>query len=180
MLKSQKKRYVQWRYKKEGNFAFLFEKYHEKPWDYDLLSGNPNITLRDVLNHPEKPWNWYFISKNPSITFRDVLNYPKKPWDWNNLSSNPNITFRDILNHPEKSWDWSGVSANPNITFRDILNHPKKPWDWWAISYNKFFYDETVFKREIKKDIKKRRDNFKSLKLYGDLSFIIEKYIGYR
>ena len=137
-------------------------------------------TFRDVLNHPELPWDWHGVSQNPNITLTDILEHPKNPWNWYFISKNPSITFRDVLNYPKKPWDWNNLSSNPNITFRDILNHPKKPWDWWAISYNKFFYDETVFKREIKKDIKKRRDDFKNLKLYGDLSFIIEKYIGYR
>ena len=43
----------------------LLALFPDKPWDWYRLSGNPNITMRDVLAHPDKPWNWSQISSNP-------------------------------------------------------------------------------------------------------------------
>ena len=41
-------------------------KYSEKSWDWYLLSRNPLITIRDVLDHSYLPWNWYYLSRNPN------------------------------------------------------------------------------------------------------------------
>ena len=44
--------------RQEGNpLNVLLERFPEKPWNWYGLSCNPNITLKDILNHPEKPWN---------------------------------------------------------------------------------------------------------------------------
>jgi hypothetical protein len=34
----------------------------DKPWNYDYLSYNPNITWDIVATNPDKPWNWSFLS----------------------------------------------------------------------------------------------------------------------
>jgi hypothetical protein len=52
--------------------------------------------------YPDKPWNWDALSSNPNITFDNVLAYPDKPWNWDALSSNPNITFDNVLAYPDK------------------------------------------------------------------------------
>ena len=40
------------------------EKYPEKPWNWDWISYNPNLTMEFVEQHPEKPWDWINISRN--------------------------------------------------------------------------------------------------------------------
>jgi len=45
----------------------------EKPWSWDLISMNPNITMKDIQENPDKPWNFYGISVN-SFT-RDKAEY---------------------------------------------------------------------------------------------------------
>ena len=42
---------------------------------------------------PDKPWNWNGLSANPNITWEIVQENPDKPWDWSWLSENPNITW---------------------------------------------------------------------------------------
>ena len=58
------------------------------------LSGNPSITMKDVLARPDKPWSWGWVSRNPNMTMRDVLAHPDRPWDWGQLSENR------FLHHP--------------------------------------------------------------------------------
>lgn len=51
---------------------------------------------------------------------------------------------------------------------------------WWnELSKDKFLQEDTVFNEEIKETIKKRRDMIKNF-LYGNLSLIVQKYIGYK
>ena len=40
----------------------LIEKYPNKPWDWRLISENPNITIEIIEKYPNKPWKWYRIS----------------------------------------------------------------------------------------------------------------------
>lgn len=111
------------------------------------------------------------------MTLKDILKYYEKPWEWDYVSINPNITMRDIENHPELPWNMFYFSSNSSMTIKDILTYPEKYWDF--TENTKFLHDNTVFYREIKNDIKKRREKVKSLNLYNDLNFIVEKYIGY-
>lgn len=37
---------------------------------------------------PDKPWNWEKISRNPNITIEYILANPDKPWDWDSISEN--------------------------------------------------------------------------------------------
>lgn len=76
--------------------------------------------LIDLVNILDKPWNWEYLSSNPNITFGDVYANPDKAWSWHHLSKNSNITFEDVKNHPNKDWDWYELSRNPGITFKDI------------------------------------------------------------
>ena len=38
--------------------------------------------------HPDKPWHWDTISYNPNITMEIIEKNLDKPWDWNNISNN--------------------------------------------------------------------------------------------
>ena len=38
----------------------FIEKYPDKPWDWNSISYNPNITIEFIEKHSDKPWNWYY------------------------------------------------------------------------------------------------------------------------
>ena len=100
----------------------------------------------DVIEkYPDKPWNWNGISKNPNITMEFIEKFPDKPWAWVCISCNPNITIDIIEKYPDKSWNWSFISYNPNLTMDFIENNTDKPWDWNGISRNPFNYEKELF-----------------------------------
>ena len=101
--------------------------------------------------YPDKSWNWDFISGNPNITWKIIQDNPYKDWDWIWISENPNITWEIIKNNPDKDWDWGCISINPNITWEIIQDNPDKDWDWGYISYNKFEKDKSIVTRNQKK-----------------------------
>jgi hypothetical protein len=41
-----------------------------------------------IENNPDKPWKWNWISQNPNITMEMIENSPDKPWNWNGISQN--------------------------------------------------------------------------------------------
>ena len=58
---------------------YLLEKYPNKPWDWDSISENPNITMDIIEKYHDKPWDWeYGISHNPNITIEFIEKYIDK------------------------------------------------------------------------------------------------------
>jgi hypothetical protein len=72
----------------------IIEKYPEKPWVWDYISMNPNITMEFIEKHLEKPWVWDDISYNPNLTMDMIEKHPGKPWDWDGISQNK-FTFEN-------------------------------------------------------------------------------------
>ena len=84
-----------------------------------------------------------------------IINNPNKPWNWSAITANPNITMDIIINNPNKPWDWSAISRNPNITL-EFIEKNKEKIELCNLSGNKFLWNDTVYKREIAKDIRRR------------------------
>ena len=49
-----------------------------------------------IKNNPDKPWDWDYLSLNPNVTWDVVQANLDKPWVWDWLSENPNLT-RDVI-----------------------------------------------------------------------------------
>ena len=158
----------------------ILEAFPEKPWNWEKLSRNPNITMEFVSHHLDKPWIWKYLSSNPGIKMEDISQHMDKPWNWLYLSINPNITMEDVLNHPEIRWNWILLSRNPNITMEFISQHlnpslsddeidSSEAWNWgqFGLSSNKFTKDPHLIKKRQKERQKERQ------KL---MSLIIEQY----
>jgi len=116
------------------DFDHFLEKNCDYPWDWQMLSWNPNLSFQYVLDHPEKSWCWSWLSS--TVSFQYVLDHPELPWDCEWMSINPNLPFQYVLDHPEKSWGWSWLSENLTVKFQDILDHPEIPWNWHWLSKN--------------------------------------------
>ncbi len=101
--------------------------------------------MADIKANPDKPWCWDGISRNPNLTMEMINANPDKPWDWDEISRNSNITMADIKANPDKPWCWDVISRNPNITMDYITDNPGKPWDWNVISINSFTRDKQEF-----------------------------------
>jgi hypothetical protein len=100
------------------------EKY-DLPWDWNGLSRNNHITLRDMLDHPEHPWEWQSASMNINISIEDIkgghlFNGEPIPWNWEWFSTNSSLTADIIEANPDENWDWSGFSCNFFNTSRGV------------------------------------------------------------
>jgi hypothetical protein len=117
----------------------LIMRYPHKPWNWDGISQNPNITPKIIENNLDKPWVWPCVSRNPNITMDFMNKHSDKQWS-SYAFSKLNITMDFILEHdlPNKSkrWSWLFISQNPNITMKDIEKHPDKPWSRMFLSEN--------------------------------------------
>ena len=137
----------------------------DKPWNWEYLSKNENITVDFIKNNLEKPWNWKYLSKNPNITWEFIENNLDKDWDWKYLSKksksfdhhinffyetiregkrtyleylkkNSNFKTRlEIIENPD-TCDLETIFKKQFITWKIIENTPDKTWDWRSISIN--------------------------------------------
>jgi hypothetical protein len=49
-------------------------------WDWDELSAHKNTTLDIVKEFPGYPWNRRILTRNPRICNKDILNNPQLPF----------------------------------------------------------------------------------------------------
>ncbi len=100
----------------------------------------------DIINkYPDKPWDWDWISNNPNITMDMINQYPDKPWDWGGISRNPNITMDIINQYPDKPWDWLWISRNPKIIMESF--DPEREYsehEWRILSRSIFKIEERM------------------------------------
>ena len=76
----------------------------DNPWDWIVLSYNPNITIKDVKDNPDKPWNYYYLSCNK-------FKYDKslQKIQFNKLKSiNKNkMKYKKVFSHRSQDfWKW--------------------------------------------------------------------------
>ena len=81
----------------------------DKPWNWNLLSQNLNLTSDIVRDNPDKSWDWYFLIDNPNISWAVIESNLIKEWDWrllsqfNTSSSNNDPTLSNIIaTYPDK------------------------------------------------------------------------------
>ena len=48
-----------------------------KRLDFNMLSANPNIRIKDVLDHPDENWDWKLLSHNSGIQLQDIIDHPR-------------------------------------------------------------------------------------------------------
>jgi hypothetical protein len=184
------------------------------PWQMDFLSINETITLEDVLCHPEIKWDWNRISENKGITIKDIENNPDLPWNWYYISKNPNINIDFYLDHKDQNWSIPHLIASPGISISDVktyfttysveymFKNPNIVIDNVFVGEmekvgkslklicmnnlidNTLLWNNTVFKRELEKDIKKRKVEVGCVLsninvFYKDINNIILEYSGY-
>src|SRR5947207_661161 len=110
-----------------------------------------NSLIKLLRLFPDKPWNWGLLSSNPNISWEIVKDNLDKSWSWDKLGANPNITWEIVRNNPGYPWNSALLSNNPNITWEIVKDNPDYSWDWFHLSYNKFKHDENLQNISINK-----------------------------
>ncbi len=102
-------------------------------WSWHALSGNPAISIEDILRTPSLPWSYTIVVKREDLTLDHLL---KDRYMLSAAMMTCDILTMDfVLAHDEFSWDWGFLSINPSISnASNIMRYPSMPWDWGAIS----------------------------------------------
>jgi hypothetical protein len=164
------------------NISMEFVKSHlNRRWDWQVLSTN--IPVSDIEINAF-PWHYYNgVSKNETLTIPFIRKHIRHYWDWKLISSNAGISVEDIENNPDLPWDWQSIALNPNITREFIKKHIDKKSFASILIQNKGLYNDTSFKRSIKKDLDNRKSITNNI-LFDNISFdiiehVLSLYIGY-
>lgn len=134
----------------------IIEKYKDKPWSFQLLSRNKNISPKFFLKNSNCNWDYLELSKILDPNF--ILENPQYPWCYFNLSQNKNINHALIESNPKILWNyyflskilnpeyilknWNDnysillLSSNKKITQEHILNNRYLEWDWYNLGKN--------------------------------------------
>jgi hypothetical protein len=120
----------------------LVKKYTEKPWRWDFLTVNKNISIDFIVKNKNRPFKWDFkqLLNNPNITL-DIVesNLHSVEWCMHGLSRIVTEAFHD--RHPELNYVWGlgGMSNNPNLSYDFVSSYPDKDWDYsiYGLSRNK-------------------------------------------
>ena len=133
-------------YDPQTELEYLVMKYPNKPWSYENLAKNPNISMEFIEKNfwfREKIRKYaYYLSLNPNITIDFINKYyscfdgssflpearglyiylPK--WNWAFLSMNVNMTKKIIEDTLDiYPWDFESLIKNPNIDSEFVYEH---------------------------------------------------------
>lgn len=74
-----------------NNLQILLDHYPTKPWDFAMLSKNPNYDFEYIEKNKLRR-SFTELSRNPSLTIQQIKKNFKK-WNYEMLSLNPNLTI---------------------------------------------------------------------------------------
>lgn len=129
------------------------------PWNWYMVSTNPNVTWDIVQSNPTKRWSYQYLSENPNITPEIVCKNADKGWEYIHLAVNPNFTLKDLPNDDKVLREFymtnpnalkepfnSYLSYNKHVTSKYVLENFDKLWDWYILSRNPNMTWEVVSK----------------------------------
>jgi hypothetical protein len=119
------------------------------------ISGNPNLTMADIVAHPELYDRWYQEPEGRSGPSwyqepegRSGPSWYQEPegrsgpsWYQEPEGRSGPSWYQEPEGRSGPSWDWNELSLNPNFTMNDIVSHPElyDRWNWGNLSWNKNF-----------------------------------------
>lgn len=76
-----------------------------------------------ILRNPDKPWDWEYLSSNPNLTMEFVEKYQDKHWDWDLICANKMGTMkRDFIHKSIRQQQFMDTNFEPLIM---TVFHPK-------------------------------------------------------
>ena len=84
--------------------------------DYSTIKVKTLMDL--VLKYPNERWDWEGLSRNPNISMKDIESNLDKNWDFDIMDLNPNISCEFYVKYAKR-----GPSLSPNLTTDFLLKN---------------------------------------------------------
>jgi hypothetical protein len=125
------------------------------PWDYSVLSDNPNITMENILQNMDKEWNFENVMQNINFSFQYQKQFEEKGifvdcWHEKHLIYHANTTLEewDTILDGDMERDYKCyfvlLSYNPNVTWDYFINLDFR-WDYSFMMKYGFFRERMLF-----------------------------------
>lgn len=117
----------------------VFFEYPNAPFDYSVLSYNPNLTAKMLRARPKKGWNFRLLSNNETYHTEQRELVPEIPWEMDHIARFPRVSWEDLRNPTITGKDdikYTRFSRNPNITWEIVRDNPKCDWNHYFLSEN--------------------------------------------
>lgn len=118
-------------------------------WDWESISGNVGIKIKDIYDYPDLPWNWHYVSRNPNLTYDDLIKLKNGfktsngvlafgyistllYWEW--ISLKMPLTIQQLKSSRDLPWDYDYLSGNMSFTLSMMLSNSEIPWNFYKIS----------------------------------------------
>lgn len=187
----------------------LVAKYKEKRWDWKYITVHHSATFEKIKQYIYLPWNFKDITLNPHINLDQleylIKNGFEHKLDWSKLGYSDKITPEFFEKYNDKTWNLDAFVINPNFTTAHIRELQKKYGNLnlkrlaynpsltsediekyrdiiscnLSFALNDFLYDDIIFTKNIKNDLKSRKEAFINLKIYKPIDKTISFYLSY-
>ncbi len=114
-------------------------KYSNLEINYNFLSANKYLHIKDVIQYKDRDWNWEKVFNNVIIDL-DTLQKNKSSikWDFYQMSKNHNITPKIVYEFQNENWNYDELSRHIDWNIVKLL--PNKKWNYKYISLGKREY----------------------------------------
>lgn len=155
--------------KNRGIPLSIFENIKISHNTFNFISGCATISIDYVINRLDAPWNWEKLTTNESITLKDICDHLNLPWI--SIELREDITLEVLLKctqliknkhniylklserdlrvvsdtcfRPKSKKDFHSLSRNPNLTWKLIkffnrnihLRESRNPFSKWDIKF---------------------------------------------
>jgi len=141
---------LQWNYKILS--LYLPPKYMlanpDKPWNWDKMSINPQLTWDDYIQNKDKNWNVEKLTMNQNIDIYKLIQSGNISWKTLSIRNNIPLDILEKYIHVTDMWSWMCLSINRSIPISFILKYPTAPWDWKQITC-RATPDEIIYYKSI-------------------------------
>lgn len=139
--------YIAWKYDREQSvLEKLITLFPDKPWRFDVLSENPNVSLKFAFDNMHLDWYTIGLVINERNNLETIREYVAKgmPLDEHYYCRNPNCTYEEFkeLNCPDQYEEFLANSRHAEIA----IETNNIPFRWEYVSFNRFLSTEFMFR----------------------------------
>jgi hypothetical protein len=94
----------------------LVKKYINLPWNCSIISSNLIKSIDFIKENPDFPFlDWEYLSQNENISLKDIDDNPQFSWDYVSMSYRTDLTHDFVSKHNDKNWDYRVLSERENL-----------------------------------------------------------------
>lgn len=113
----------------------LIKMYVNLPWNTDIISHSLIKSIDFIKENPDFPFlNWNILSYNSNISLKDIDDNPQFPWNYDTMSCRTDLTHEFVKKHADKNWNYMTLSEREDLW--DDINKNAQNYCVYAATHN--------------------------------------------